>query len=258
MTASDLQPIREALLEKRCLVVAHRGYIARSALPENSLAAFDRAREFGAHGVELDVRLSRDFQLVVFHDASLQRMTGLAQRVGETPGQKIRQLPLIAQGESTGELVPILQQVLEQIGGKLYLNIELKAPASRAAMLATLVAQAVQQAGMLDWVWFSSFQPLALWHLKRLLPRAPAGLLFSRWHLFYRFLALRAWVDVLHPSVELLPRVHKLQACRKPLVFWTVNLPSQVKRLCALGAAAVITDDVEMAVRAREQCPNSG
>ncbi len=257
MTSGNLQPVRAALLENRCLIIAHRGFVSRTSVPENSLAAFSRAGASGADGVELDVRLSRDNQLIVFHDASLKRMAGRSRRVHETLGGVIRNLPLVVDGKPTHEFIPILEQVLAEIGGRLYLNIELKASVTRAASLASLVAQAVERANMSAWVWFSSFQPLALWHVKRALPEVPAGLLFSRWHLVYRLLSRFHWINALHPNVKLMPWFDQLRARGKPLVFWTVNQPAQVAQLCSLGVAALITDDVEMAVRARQLCQSS-
>lgn len=102
---------------------AHRGlYTKDQTVPENSLAAFGRAVEH-SYGAELDVQLSADGQVVVFHDGSLKRMCGLDKPLNALTYSELKGLPL---GQS-GERIPLFTEVLELIGGKVPLIIELKA-----------------------------------------------------------------------------------------------------------------------------------
>src|SRR5919108_245602 len=94
--------------------IAHRGlHDAAAGRPENSLAAFAHAC---AHGfpAELDVRLTRDREVVVFHDRSLGRLTGAAGRVEERDAAALRRLRLLG----TDERVPLLRDTLELVDGR--------------------------------------------------------------------------------------------------------------------------------------------
>lgn len=101
---------------------AHRGLHSRDkTVPENSLEAFRLAARLG-YGVELDVQLSRDGQVVVFHDDTLTRVCGVDKRVDELDYAELSRLKLC--GQETG--VPLLSQVLEVIRGRGPLIVELK------------------------------------------------------------------------------------------------------------------------------------
>src|SRR3954453_6016145 len=117
--------------------IAHRGlHAARDGRPENSLAAFAHACALG-FPAELDVRLTRDNQVVVFHDRALRRLTGAGGRVEERYGAEVRALRL----QGTDERVPLLREVLELVGGRVPLLIELKSGAPPTALeLAVLAA----------------------------------------------------------------------------------------------------------------------
>src|SRR3954467_15277818 len=110
--------------------IAHRGlHAAGEGRPENSLAAFAHAAALG-FPAELDVRLTRDGEVVVFHDRALGRLTGAAGRVEERAAAEVRALRLLG----TRERVPLLREVLDLIGGRVPLLIELKAGAPPTAL----------------------------------------------------------------------------------------------------------------------------
>ena len=101
---------------------AHRGlYEEDQSVPENSLAAFKRAVEWG-YGIELDVQLSRDGFAVVFHDDDLQRACGDPRKVNDVPWQELRAMRLFG----TKKGIPLFRDVLSLIGGKVPLIVELK------------------------------------------------------------------------------------------------------------------------------------
>ena len=99
---------------------AHRGLFDKSA-PENSLAAFRRAVEHG-FGIELDVQLTADGHVVVFHDYTLARMCGEDVRVSELTLAQLKQYRLL-KGQYE---IPTLQEVLDEVGGRVPLLVELK------------------------------------------------------------------------------------------------------------------------------------
>lgn len=101
---------------------AHRGLYARDqSVPENSLPAFAAAAEKG-YGMELDIQLSLDGEVVVFHDDTLARMCGIDGRVDAFPLARLREMPLAG----TAERMPLLTEVFDTVAGKAPIIIELK------------------------------------------------------------------------------------------------------------------------------------
>ena len=101
---------------------AHRGLHSEDkTVPENSLEAFRQARDAG-YGMELDVQLSKDGEVVVFHDDTLERVCGVEGRVDELDCNELKELPLCG----TDERIPLLGEVLELVNGSVPLIIELK------------------------------------------------------------------------------------------------------------------------------------
>ena len=102
--------------------IAHRGlYEADQSVPENSLAAFYLAKKSG-YGIELDVQLTRDGRVVVFHDDTLSRVCGVDKRVDELEYDELRKLSLF----DTNERIPLFYEVLSAVGDKTPLIVELK------------------------------------------------------------------------------------------------------------------------------------
>lgn len=101
---------------------AHRGLHTKDrAIPENSLPAFRAAVEAG-YGVELDIQLSKDGQVVVFHDDTLDRVCGVHGRVDAFTLAELREMRLCG----TGETIPLLTEVFDVMAGKTPMIIELK------------------------------------------------------------------------------------------------------------------------------------
>ncbi len=109
---------------------AHRGLWAPGGAPENSLAAFQHAAEHG-YGVELDVRLSADGEAMVFHDDTLQRMTGKPGRVRDHAARDLQAMGL----SGSFETLPTLAEALAVIGNHTMVLIELKTPSGEVGPL---------------------------------------------------------------------------------------------------------------------------
>ena len=102
--------------------IAHRGLYSKDQnVPENSLPAFQKAREQG-YGVELDVQLSKDGKVVVFHDDDLKRACGIQANVKDLSYSSLRRLKLF----QTEERIPLFQEVLQVLQGEVPLVVELK------------------------------------------------------------------------------------------------------------------------------------
>ena len=101
---------------------AHRGLHKRDkSIPENSLAAFERAASYG-YGIELDVQLSKDGQVVVFHDDTLNRVCGVDARVDEKTYDELSNMSLCG----TEQTIPLFSEVLKTVRGRGPLIVELK------------------------------------------------------------------------------------------------------------------------------------
>ena len=105
-----------------CRNVAHRGlYEADQTIPENSLTAFDRAASAG-YGIELDLQLSADGRVVVFHDDTLDRMCGVQGNVNDYTLTELRAMRLAG----TDEQIPLFSEVLLHVAGRVPMIVELK------------------------------------------------------------------------------------------------------------------------------------
>ncbi|HEX3887269.1 MAG TPA: glycerophosphodiester phosphodiesterase [Phenylobacterium sp.] len=103
--------------------VAHRGLWSPDGPPENSLGAFQRACAAG-YGIELDVQLSADGEAMVFHDDDLERMTGVAGRLGDRTTSELADLRL----KGSDERIPTLLETLALVGHRALVHVELKTP----------------------------------------------------------------------------------------------------------------------------------
>ncbi len=235
-------------------IIAHRG--ASAYAPENTLAAFDLAVRQGADAIELDAKLTKDGHVVVFHDQTLERTTGVYGRVSEKNLAELRRLDAGSHFDIAykGETIPTLDEVFEALGKKIFINIELTNYASLNDDLPLKVVEAVRRHHLTQWVMFSSFNPIALIRAHRLLPEVPIGLLSrpgkdGAW--------ARSWLgyvipyQALHPYLgDVSPRlVERMHRRRRKVQVYTVNQPEDMRRLIQMGVDGIFTDDPLLARR---------
>lgn len=162
-------------------VIAHRG--ASKAAPENTLSAFAAAIALGADMIELDVRLSRDGQIVVFHDKLLQRTTDGEGRLDAFSLAEIQRLDAGSWFDPrfVGERVPTLRETLEMAAGKVMLNIEIKKDAVHRSddVIERRLVALLEEYEMLRHCMISSFNTLTLIRIKQLAPRLSTALLYG-------------------------------------------------------------------------------
>ena len=229
----------------------HRG--APHVAPENTLSSCAAALELGAHGVEFDVRLSKDNELVLMHDSSVDRTTDGSGLVRDLTLRELKRLD--AGGwfhpRYEGERIPTLQEVLEAFGRELLMNIELKGSCWLNGSLEKRVIARIEEHGLADRVMLSSFDPLALKRAKKLNPALQTGLLLGR-GMSARSLggqiAALVCADAIHPHQAMVNPAYVRQATRRGyrLNVWTVNEQSVMKRLIALGVDGIITDQPDV------------
>ena len=176
---------RKPLKQWRGALFAHRGYYGNGRA-ENTLEAFEAACQLGV-GIEMDVRLSADGELVVFHDETLLRMAGDPRAVCEVPLEELRALCLMG-GEGR---IPTLAEALAVVRGRVPLLIEVKRCRGWRYLCAG-VAEALREYGGVYLL--ESFDPRAVRILKHRCENAPCGLLVAqpqkdRFHILARLLA---------------------------------------------------------------------
>ena len=230
----------------RLVNIAHRG--ASAAAPPNTLAAFEKAVELGADGIEFDVHLSADGVLVVIHDFNVDDTTDGSGRVAEMTLAQLKQLDAGSRFDPAfaGERIPTLEEVLETVGSRLLLNIELKCFSLRDNGLERAVITQVRQHNLDNRVLLSSFNPLSLRRAKKIAPHIPVGLLYAPW---LPLPLRRAWLAPLvhhearHPEHTLVDAHYMAWARRRGyrVNTWTVNDPNEMHRLIGLGVDGIIT-----------------
>jgi glycerophosphoryl diester phosphodiesterase len=147
-----------------------------------------------------------------------------------------------------GEPIPLLDDVLEALGRQTYTNIELTNYASFTDRLPDRVAEIVKHQALIDRVFFSSFNPIGLARIHRLLPEPPIGLLAQPGN---SGAIARSWLGYLlryqslNPALEntdnrLIARIHR-RNCR--VLVYTVNDPEAMRHMFDLGVDGIFTDD---------------
>lgn len=102
-------------------IFAHRGIHNNLDIPENSLPAFNEAVKNNIN-IELDLQLTKDNILVVFHDSNLKRMTGINKNINNCTYEELKELKLL----NTNFNIPKFSEVLKLVNGKVLINIEIK------------------------------------------------------------------------------------------------------------------------------------
>lgn len=227
------------------LRIAHRG--ASGHAPENTLAAFRLALELGTDAIELDLRPTRDGEVVVLHDETVERTTNGRGRLVDLTWAEAARLDagFWFGSRFRGERIPPLVEVLELARRyDVRLLIELKTKATRGNAWIGRAVERVRQAGLLARATFLSFDTAGLEEVKRREAAATTGYLVTRipLHLAARLKALGAavlaprWTSV-NASV-----VRAAHNAGYPVMVWTVDDPEAMKRLLRLGVDALATN----------------
>ena len=229
----------------RPLVWAHRG--ASAYAPENTLPAFQKAVELGADGVELDVQLTADGELVVIHDEWLERVSNGKGWVKDHTLAQLREYNYnrACPGFEKAQ-IPTLREVYELLGPSgLTINVELKTGILPYPGLAEKVVALTRELGMEDRVLYSSFNHYTCLELRRLEPEAYIGFLYSDVPIDMAAYAASQGADALHPAVYHLQQADYMEEATAhglDVNVWTVNEPEHLHMACRLGLNAIITN----------------
>lgn len=231
-------------------VLAHRG--ASTLAPENTLSAFQRARELGCRGVELDIQLCATGEVVVYHDLHLNRIAGSAAKVADTGFEALRELdagchfsPAFA-----GERIPLFEEVLETLGPEMCVDIEIKTPGLKSEQTAQALHKILARHKGCRCI-ISSFNPFALLSCQRLMPEIPTAAIYCSdrdvpWYLRHRECLFISRAPILKPERRLAPwSPERPLHTRAPALVWTVDDRKEADRLLSGGVASVITNRIQ-------------
>ncbi len=220
----------------RPLVIGHRG--APRVAMENTLASFEAAIASNVDMIELDVQVSSDGHLIIFHDDDFKSLVGDDRLLSEIPFEEILEI-----GLSKGIKIPELDQVLDLAKGKVMVDIELK-----AANIEQHVLQLIRDRGMLDDILFSSFKHDYLVKIRDLEPYATTGILYSmpienvtKYAKDLKADAINPLFFTLEPSI-----VEDAHAEGLKVYPWTPNDKEMISELIKMGVDGIITDVPEI------------
>lgn len=224
---------------------AHRG--VHDIYPENSMPALEKAIELNL-GIELDIHLTRDNQLVVFHDDNLRRMAGVNEYVKLSTYAELKQYKL----NNTQYSIPLLSEVLELVKGKVPVLIEIKTNNNMKKLVPKLKELLDNYKGK---AFIQSFNPFVLRRCYKVMPNILRGQLSSFFvgdHLkFYKKIPIKklffkkiSHIDFVSYNLENLPNkyVNKMDI---PILAWTVRTQDDYTK-AKQNANNMIVDNVEV------------
>jgi len=228
------------------LTIAHRG--ASALYPENTLRAFIAATEFGADMCEFDVRITRDGEVVVIHDATVNRTTDGRGRVGTMSAAAIKRLDAGVHfgAEFRGERIPTLAEVAEALGGRrgrrCGMDVELKARGLEAR-----VCEVLRGCGATDSAIVSSFDWDQLKIVAGQEPRLRLALLGEKEPAALLEAARAMHAFAIAPRFDLADAALCAEAHHRGLAVyvWTVDDVPTMRRLAAAGVDGIMTNNPE-------------
>jgi glycerophosphoryl diester phosphodiesterase len=221
----------------KILKIGHRG--AKGYEPENTLISFEKAIEMDADGIELDVHLSLDGHLIVIHDETIDRTTNGKGVVNQLTLQELKSFTI-----NEEYTIPTLQEVLDLVNQRCFVNIELKNQDTAEKVVQLIEHYISDKNWKNDHFLVSSFDWNALQQVRFLNDSIRIGVLtetdLDLAISFARFMKAEA----LHPDFQLLTNEYTSKIHEKGiLVFpWTVNKIDAVKRMKSFKVDGIITD----------------
>ena len=234
-------------------IIAHRGWSGK--YPENTLLAFSKAVEIGSDGIELDVHLSRDGEVMIIHDEALSRTTGAEGAVSDYTRSELEKINagFIKNGEFGFRSIPSLEEYLDFISTtNVFTNIELKTAPVYYPGIEEKVLRLVKKYSYLDRTIFSSFNWLSVIKMKLLEPDVKAGVLISSpkiANIGYQLSDIG--FDTYHPEFRLIDKDTVLECHRSGISVnvWTVNNQEDMEKCQEWDIDGLITNNPDLAIK---------
>jgi len=222
------------------LRIGHRG--ARAYAPENTLASFKKAIEIGVDAVELDVRKTKDNQIVVIHDADVKRTTNSEGLVNELTLKEIKSF------SADGEKIPTLDETLDFLDKKVKVFIELKETGIEEQTLSIVHAKDLEKN-----VAVISFLEEALKKVRESDKDIETGLIYAK-HKNPIKAALELKANYLFALYRFThtANVQKAHENGLKVVVWTINTPEEVEEYAKKGVDGIASDKPDILMRLNE------
>ncbi len=222
------------------LKIGHRG--APCDAPENTIPSFLKAIELGAGAVELDCHLSRDGQVIVIHDETLDRTTESTGLVGQKTLKEIKACKIRGGGE-----VPTLDEVLDTLGKDITVLIELKSSACGKAV-GELLMKRLANGWQSEHLPIISFHHPLLHEIKTLYPALSICVSLVGTPHGYAHYAKNLGAIGITPSIELLdaPMMQSAKSVGLKTYAWTCNTSESVAKATRLQVDGIMTDDLRL------------
>lgn len=229
---------------EQVLVIAHRG--AKGEAPENTMAAFRLGIEQGCDAIELDVHLSKDGEVIVCHDDTLNRTTDTEGRIHDYTVDELKRADAGRwfHERFEGERIPLLEEVFDLAPPGMMINVEIKGSYGR--QLEPALLDLMIRKHRLHDVVVSSFDHKSLLYLKLLQPEVKIGLLYDANVVSHPALAdtFGRPVFSLHPNFKRIRGEDIQEAVQRGLQVYayTINDEQKMKQAIEYGISGIITD----------------
>ncbi|GAB6100581.1 glycerophosphodiester phosphodiesterase [Halanaerocella petrolearia] len=230
------------------LKIGHRG--AAALAPENTLVSFRKAINLGVDMIELDIQLTKDQELVVFHDHDLNRIAGVDVQIKELTLAELKKFDIGSwfSKEFKNEKIPTLQEVIQLVNGQVKLNIELKPRVDKKQILIQNLVTILEKEDFKEEVIISSFNHSLLKYLKEIDSSLKTAILIVALPVNPVKVIDEASADGIHPNYLVVNKelIDKIQEEGYFLNTWTVNDESQINQLEEMDVDGIITDDPDL------------
>ncbi|OOM79965.1 glycerophosphodiester phosphodiesterase [Clostridium sp. BL-8] len=228
----------------RIKVWGHRG--ASGYAPENTLEAFQMAVEMKADGIELDVQLTKDGELVVIHDETIERVSN---GTGWVKDYTLKELKGFNYNKMHPEYkfseIPTLNEVYALLKNtNLYINVELKTGIIFYDSIEEKVLELANMMNIQDRIIYSSFNHYSVMKIKELSPEAKLGFLYTDGFIDMPRYCKKMRVNSIHPSFNNLKYHNFIESCKKnrlQINVWNVR-DSDIKYCCENNINTIITN----------------
>jgi glycerophosphoryl diester phosphodiesterase len=230
--------------DHKVMVIGHRG--AAGEAPENTLASFQLALTQGADGIELDIHLSKDGEIMVCHDPTIDRTTNGSGYIVEMAAEEIKRYD--AGGwfseQYAGQRIPTLAEVFDLVPDNIMINIEIKY--AYQGQLETKLIEFLSARNRIENIVISSFDHKCMQRIKKAAPEVLVGLLYAANFIDHAGYASQLGFDVysIHPHYQLLEKVDVLNAKAAGLRTYpfTINSVEDYRKMLEFGVSGIITD----------------
>ena len=222
---------------KKIFNIAHRG--AKGYYPENTLIAFEQAILMKADGIELDVHLSLDGEIIVIHDATIERTTNRSGTVNELTVKELQRFSINEHNK-----IPTLIEVINLVDKRCFINIELKS-FDTVEQVAAIIERFVKTDNWTyDLFLVSSFDWIALQQLRNLNGSIPIGVLTATDLTLAFSFAKFVKAQTINPYFHLLTKKNcsEMQSENLLVYAWTVNEIDDIKEIISYGIDGIISD----------------